>query len=99
VSTKPGQLHRESPALDIMRLLEGDEADIGYSDPYSPELRMNEFRLRSVEISPEDLGKSDLVVLVTDHTCFDYSMIQIWAPLIFDSRDAFREPSNNIVKL
>ncbi len=90
---------RESPALDIMRLLESDGAEIRYSDPFVPELKMNGCQLQSIEISLESLGKSDLVVLVTDHSCFDYPMIQRFAPLIFDSRNAFRKTSNNVVRL
>jgi len=90
---------RESPALDMMRLLEGEGAKIEYSDPFVPELGMDGSRLQSVELDPESLRKSDLVVLVTDHSCFDYSMIQRSAPLIFDSRNAFREASDNVFKL
>jgi len=90
---------RESPALDMMRLLEGEGAKIEYSDPFVPELGMDGSRLQSVELDPESIRKSDLVVLVTDHSCFDYSMIQRSAPLIFDSRNAFREASDNVFKL
>jgi len=90
---------RESPALDIMRLLADDGAEIRYSDPFVPELKMDGFRLKSTEVSPESLSKSDLVVLVTDHSCFDYSMIQHSAPLIFDSRNAFSGACDNVVKL
>ncbi len=90
---------RESPALDIMRLLEADGAEIQYSDPFVSELAMDGTRLKSVEISSESLGKTDLVVLVTDHSCFDYSMIQRSAALIFDSRNAFKEAADNVLKL
>ncbi len=90
---------RESPALDIMRLLEADGAKIQYSDPFVSELEMGGTRLKSVEISSESLEKTDLVVLVTDHSCFDYSMIQRSAPLIFDSRNAFQEAADNVLKL
>ena len=90
---------RESPALDMMRLLEVDGAAIQYSDPFVSELKLDGSRLKSVKISPESLEKTDLVVLVTDHSCFDYSMIQRSAPLIFDSRNAFKEASDNVVKL
>jgi len=55
--------------------------------------------LKSVKISPDSLEKTDLVVLVTDHSSFDYSMSQRSAPLIFDSRNAFKETSDNVVKL
>ena len=90
---------RESPALDMMRLLEADGAEIQYSDPFVSELKLDGSRLKSAKISPESLEKTDLVVLVTDHSCFDYSMIQRSAPLIFDSRNAFKEASDNVVKL
>jgi UDP-N-acetyl-D-glucosamine dehydrogenase len=90
---------RESPALDMMRLLEADGAAIQYSDPFVSELKLDGSRLKSAKISPESLEKTDLVVLVTDHSCFDYSMIQRSAPLIFDSRNAFKEASDNVVKL
>ena len=90
---------RESPALDIMRLLEADGGEIQYSDPFVSELDMDGTRLKSVEISSEGLGKTDLVVLVTDHTGFDYPMIQRSAALIFDSRNAFKEAADNVFKL
>ena len=90
---------RESPALDIMRLLESDGAQIDYYDPYVPELALDGTRRTSIDIGPDELASYDLVVLVTDHTCFDYKMIQRHAPLLFDTRDAFKEVSKNVVKL
>ena len=90
---------RESPALDIIQLLEKEGAKIEYSDPFVPELRHNGTWLKSVPVSPEKLKACDLAILATDHSAFDYSLIQGSAPLIFDSRNAFRRSSENLVKL
>ena len=90
---------RESPALDIIRLLETDGAEIDYVDPFVPYLELDGRRRTSVEINPEQLSKYDVAVLVTDHSCFDYNLIQRHSPLLFDTRHAFKEPSHNLVKL
>ena len=90
---------RESPALDIMRLLEAEGALIDYSDPFVPELRWNGTVRKNVPLSEEVLGGYDLVALLTDHSCFDYGVIQRGAPVIFDSRNAFKTPADNIKKL
>lgn len=90
---------RESPALDIMRLLQSDGAEINYSDPYIPELELDGEQNTSIDIGPEELARYDLVVLVTDHTCFDYKMIQHHSSILFDTRNAFKEASKNVVKL
>jgi UDP-N-acetyl-D-glucosamine dehydrogenase len=90
---------RESPALDIIRLLELAGATVDYSDPYVPELESEGSPKRSVPLDAERLGKYDLVVLVTDHTCFDYELIQDAAPVVFDTRNALKRSSENVVKL
>ncbi len=94
---------RESPAMDIIRLLEADGAQVDYHDPHVPDLRADhgpvDIRKRSVELSPEAVAKYDIVVLVTDHSKVDYEIVQQSAQLIFDSRDAFQGPFENVVKL
>lgn len=90
---------RESPALDIIRLLEKEGAEVDYSDPYVPELRTDGTAKKSVGVSGEILRSYDLVVLVTDHSCFDYLAIQHNASLVFDSRNAFKGNYANVVKL
>jgi UDP-N-acetyl-D-glucosamine dehydrogenase len=83
---------RESPALQLMKLLESRGADFAYSDPHVPALRPgreHSFTLRSVELTPETLRGFDVAVLVTDHQAFDYGAILEHAPLIVDTRNAF----------
>ena len=62
---------RESPALDVILLLEKRGAKITYSDPYVPELKLDGISLKSQALS-ETAAKADCVVIVTDHTDFDY---------------------------
>ena len=90
---------RESPALDILRLLELGGAQVDYSDPYVPQVRIDEVVRKSVPLSPASIKGYDLVVMVTDHSSFDYKMIQKSAKLVFDTRNVFREAFDNLVKL
>jgi UDP-N-acetyl-D-glucosamine dehydrogenase len=89
---------RESPALDIMLLLEKRGATITYSDPHVPALKLDGLSLKAL---PESAAAdADCVVIVTDHTDFDYSALVDRAPLIVDTRNAlkhFRSPK--IVRL
>jgi UDP-N-acetyl-D-glucosamine dehydrogenase len=90
---------RESPSLDIIRLLEGGGARVDYSDPYVPELHIDGTDKESVTLSRDTVSEYDLVVVVTDHTGLDYEMIQQSAPLIFDTRNVFSDTHDNVVKL
>ena len=90
---------RESPALDIVCLLESDGAKVDYSDPYVSCLRVDGFVKKSIQLTPETVKQYDLVVLVTDHSCFDYEMIQRSANLIFDTRNSFKEPLAKVSRL
>jgi len=89
---------RESPALDVMLLLKRRGAVISYSDPHVPALCME--GLDVVSTPQEDAAAADCVVIVTDHSSFDYRALVERAPLIVDSRNAlkaFRSPK--IVRL
>ncbi|MCH8017576.1 MAG: nucleotide sugar dehydrogenase [Acidobacteria bacterium] len=90
---------RESPALDIMRLLEKGGAQVDYSDPYVSQLSIDDVVKKSVSLEPATIQEYDLLVMVTDHSDFDYAMIQKSAQLIFDARNVFREAFDNVVKL
>jgi len=90
---------RESPALDVMSLLERSGAQLSYTDPYVPSFRLDGRELRSQDISPI-CGEADCVVLITDHTDFDYATISSNSRLIIDTRNAFRDyRSEKIVRL
>jgi len=81
---------RESPALAIMDLLQKKGAAILYHDPYIPTLphfRKYYFRLKSALLTKELLQRIDAVVVVTDHSCIDYSWVVKCSPLVIDTRN------------
>jgi UDP-N-acetyl-D-glucosamine dehydrogenase len=89
---------RESPALDIALLLERRGARLSYSDPHVPTLRLEGL---SLDAQPESVAAdADCVVIVTDHSAFDYKALAKRAKLIVDTRNALKGMSApNIVRL
>jgi len=81
---------RESPALEIMRLLLDKGARVSYADPYVPELSLDDEKLVALPLTAETLAAHDCVVIATDHRVFDYELIATRAPLIVDVRNALR---------
>lgn len=90
---------RESPSLDVIKLLYEEGAEVDYSDPFVPELHLDNRTLRSVPLTAENLRRYDCAVVVTDHTCFDYGLIVRESALVVDCRNAVRKPAPNVVKL
>jgi UDP-N-acetyl-D-glucosamine dehydrogenase len=78
---------RESPALDIMHLLEERGAKVAYHDPYIPEFREDGQARRSVALTPETLAAADCVLIVTDHAAIDWRLVKAHARLIVDTRN------------
>jgi UDP-N-acetyl-D-glucosamine dehydrogenase len=81
---------RESPALAIMDLLRKKGAAILYHDPYIPALphfRKYYFKLKSSPLTKRLVHKIDAAVVVTDHSCIDYSWVVKHAPLVIDTRN------------
>jgi UDP-N-acetyl-D-glucosamine dehydrogenase len=90
---------RESPALDIIQLLEEKGARVTYSDPHVPRVRLNGHGLSSVDMD-ESATIADCVVIVTDHSAFDYDSLVDKAALIVDTRNSLKgQHSHNIVRL
>jgi UDP-N-acetyl-D-glucosamine dehydrogenase len=90
---------RESPALDVILLLKKLGAEVSYSDPYVPKLK-----LEGVDLTSEDAISSaqtaDCCVVITDHANFDYKALLEASSLIVDTRNAFRGfESTKIVRL
>jgi UDP-N-acetyl-D-glucosamine dehydrogenase len=85
---------RESPALEIMELLQHRGAVLSYHDPYIPQLhkmRAYDFsHMRSVQLTEQTLSQSDLVLIATDHTGVDYQWIVDNASIVVDTRNATR---------
>ena len=80
---------RESPALDVLALLARLGACLSYSDPHVPQLRMEDLNLDSQPVLPS-CRDADCVVLITNHSAFDYEAIASQSKLIVDTRNAFR---------
>jgi UDP-N-acetyl-D-glucosamine dehydrogenase len=90
---------RESPALDILRILEKRGGRVGYNDPYVPHLDLNGTRLSSQDLLPA-VREADAVVIVADHTGYPYRDIVDAARLVVDTRNATRGlVSEKIVKI
>ena len=74
---------RESPALDLLLLLEQRGALVSYSDPHVPSLRLDG---QTLQAEPQAIAATaDCVVIVTDHTAFDYAALVRQAKLIVDT--------------
>ncbi len=78
---------RESPALDILRLLREDGADLVYHDPFVPSLIHEGLDLESVELTDDLLSSSDVVLIVTDHTQVDYRQVVEHSHIVVDTRN------------
>ena len=80
---------RESPALDVIELLLKRGALVSYHDPYVAKLRAGASEMTSVPLS--DLASYDCVVIITNHSGFDYALICAEAQLVVDTRNATRD--------
>jgi UDP-N-acetyl-D-glucosamine dehydrogenase len=89
---------RESPALDIIHLLQKRGAVISFSDPHVQEIRLENGNLLAPD--PAALKTADCAVIVTDHAAFDYKALVADAALIVDTRNALKSfKSEKIVRL
>ncbi|HEU4698169.1 MAG TPA: nucleotide sugar dehydrogenase [Gemmatimonadales bacterium] len=83
---------RESPALDIIKLLEQQGAQVSYHDPHVPSFTEDGHRFASVALTPEALAAADLVMVVTDHSDIDYRLVRDHATLVVDTRHVLAKP-------
>lgn len=82
---------RESPALDIIGLLAKKGAKVSYNDPYVSSFAYLEQQWKSPPLTEELLKEQDCVIIVTDHSDYDWKFIAQHAKLIFDTRNATKE--------
>ena len=93
---------RESPALDVIELLQKKGATVSYCDLFIPYLQINNINLKGSDCTTANIRKSDLAVLITEHTKFNYKSLAKNAKLILDTRNAFERlglKGKNIIKL
>jgi UDP-N-acetyl-D-glucosamine dehydrogenase len=79
---------RESPALDVIRLLRQRGAVVTYHDPHVPTLKEDGNALTSVPLTADTLQSADCVVIVTDHSTVDYRLVARHARAVVDTRHA-----------
>jgi UDP-N-acetyl-D-glucosamine dehydrogenase len=80
---------RESPALTIIELLQAEGADVCYNDPYFPKVgRGRKYDLQMTSTPLTNLGQYDCVLIVTDHSDYDYKKIVEESQLVVDTRNA-----------
>jgi UDP-N-acetyl-D-glucosamine dehydrogenase len=79
---------RESPALDVIRLLAQRGAVVSYHDPHVPTLRDDGIDLKSVPLGADTLAAADCAIIVTDHSTLDYGLVVRHARAVVDTRNA-----------
>jgi UDP-N-acetyl-D-glucosamine dehydrogenase len=82
---------RESPALDVMRLLNDKGAILSYNDPLVPTLRIGGTVMKSIEASPVEIARQDCVIILTDHSVYDFAKIVESAKLVVDTRNSTKD--------
>ena len=93
---------RESPALDVMRMLIEKGAVLSHNDPFVPILRINGNTLKSVELTSANIASQDCIIILTDHSAYDFRRIVAASKLVIDTRNAtkdLQEFKDKIIKL
>jgi UDP-N-acetyl-D-glucosamine dehydrogenase len=93
---------RESPALDVMRMLIEKGANLSYNDPFVTTLKMNGNTLKSVELASANIESQDCIIILTDHNNYDFRRIIAESKLVVDTRNATKdlhEFKDKIIKL
>lgn len=82
---------RESPALDVIKLLEREGAEVVYHDPYVPRFCEHGLEMEGVALTEELVKSCDMVVITTDHSCVDYQWLVSSAKHTLDTRNATKK--------
>jgi UDP-N-acetyl-D-glucosamine dehydrogenase len=91
---------RESPALDILQLLSQKGAKLSYCDPHVPVLSEHGMKMKAQSFSAATLRRADCVVVVTDHSDFDYRMVARESKVVVDARNALKgKNGHKIIKI
>ena len=91
---------RESPALNVMKILADKGAVLSYTDPYIPVVREEGFELDSVPLEAARMKAVDCVVILTAHREIDYDLVVRSAPLVVDTRNALQGcDAPNVIRL
>lgn len=81
---------RESPAIEVISILQKAKAQVSYYDPYLPYLKIDSIDLKSVRFSAANFRDKDCAVILTAHSNVDYEFVLKHSSLIVDTRNAFK---------
>jgi nucleotide sugar dehydrogenase len=81
---------RESPAIEVLKLLLKDGADLVYHDPYVAGFEEHGVALEGAALTEELVKSCDVVLILTDHSCVDYAMVVRNAKHVLDTRNSTR---------
>jgi UDP-N-acetyl-D-glucosamine dehydrogenase len=90
---------RESPAMDVIELLQEDGAEVVYHDPHVPEFRHRGQSMECAPLTDELLTDVDLVVVLTDHAGVDYGNVVAKARQVLDTRNACKKVTEGREKI
>jgi len=90
---------RESPSAEVIHLLHQRGAEVTYHDPHVPHFQEHGLDMTCVPLTPEVVRNSDLVLVLTNHSAVDYSMVAKEAKVVFDTRNAMRQVNEHNEKI
>jgi UDP-N-acetyl-D-glucosamine dehydrogenase len=90
---------RESPIHEIIKLLEENQANFEYNDPHVPVLHNERTHKKYHSVTLDNIEEFDLVIIITDHSVYDYKDIVNRSNLILDTRFAIKTAYVNVIKL
>lgn len=82
--------YRESPVLKLVEILEREGAKVTVNDPFIPVFKHGGKTYKTSPVGDDDIRNADIVVITTDHSCYDYENILKNAKVIYDTRNAMR---------
>jgi len=85
---------RESPALEVIKLLQAESCHIRYHDPFIPVCNQHGVQMESSPLTGKILEEADLVIIATDHSSINYQWLVNHAQMVFDTRNATQTVTN-----
>ncbi|MCX7904982.1 MAG: UDP-N-acetyl-D-glucosamine dehydrogenase, partial [Caloramator sp.] len=90
--------YRESPTLKVIEHLEKNGAEVYVDDPYIPTFKHNGRVYETIKWE-NVIESADIVIITTDHSCYDYEKIVEKAAIVYDTRNATKDVVNNREKI
>src|SRR5207253_10534845 len=91
--------YRESPAIEIIKLLEEEGAQVIYHDPYVPSFEEHGLAMDSVPLTDEVLADVNMAIITADHSSVDYAYVVSRVPHVLDTRNATKKLEENRDKI